>query len=97
MSTSLFLEPHALICKKLTLNNESKSIEVDVVFGHADVILPDSIPYIIESNIAFGGTDGNGPNNGGIGDFTTYSNDFSSEETHLLIRANVSFGSITWR
>ncbi|PLX24359.1 MAG: hypothetical protein C0599_02390 [Salinivirgaceae bacterium] len=83
--------------ENLDLNNESKSIEIDVVFGHADVVLPDSIPYIIESNIAFGGTDGNGPNNGGIGDFTTYSNEFSSDSIYLTIRANVSFGSITWR
>lgn len=83
--------------ENLTIDQGSKEIEVNVVFGHADVVLPDSIPYIIHSNIAFGGTDGNGPNNGGIGDFTSYSNTFNSDTTHLTIIANVSFGSITWR
>jgi hypothetical protein len=83
--------------ENVNLTSGPKTIDVDVVFGHAEVVLPDSIPYIIESNIAFGGTDGNGPNNGGIGDFTSYSNGFSSDSVYLTIRANVSFGAITWR
>lgn len=83
--------------KNVNPDKSPKEISISVVFGNADVYLPDSMPYIIESNIAFGGTDGNGPHNGGIGDFTSYSSDFSADTTYLIIHANVSFGSITWR
>ncbi len=80
-----------------TLKDSLPRIKIEVVFGHATVYLPDSIPYKIKSSIAFGGTDGNGPNNGGIGEYYAQSENFSPDKNHLTIHADVVFGGLTWR
>ncbi len=80
-----------------TLNDSLPRVKIEVVFGHATVYLPDSIPYKIKSSIAFGGTDGNGPNNGGIGEYYAQSEDFSPNANYLTIHTDVVFGGLTWR
>lgn len=79
------------------LNDSLPKVNISVVFGHAEVYLPDSIPYRIINNIAFGGTDGNGPNNSGLGDFTSESDNYNPNKNHLTIEADVVFGGLTWR
>lgn len=82
---------------KARLDDSLPHIAVAVVFGSAEVYLPDSIPFRIINNIAFGATDGNGPNNSGLGDYRSESENFLPNRNHLIIEADVVFGSITWR
>ncbi|ALO15299.1 putative membrane protein [Salinivirga cyanobacteriivorans] len=80
-----------------TLSDSLPKVNISVAFGHAEVYLPDSIPYRIINNIAFGSTNGNGPNNSGLGDFASESDNFDPKRNYLIIEADVAFGGLTWR
>eukprot|EP01156_Anaeramoeba_ignava_P006975 Anaeramoba_ignava/a350187_9.p1 GENE.a350187_9~~a350187_9.p1 ORF type:complete len:176 (-),score=1.75 a350187_9:314-841(-) len=80
----------------ITLDEEQSKISIAVVFGNADVILPDSVQYKIESNVAFGNTRYYNDVSHSFGEFTNVSDGFDASKEYIYIEGDVAFGSIRW-
>lgn len=72
-------------------------MKITVLFGHIDVYLPDSIPYVVESDIGFGSSQGLVQNVDGFGRVMHTSQEYNEDRNFLNIRSHVIFGAIDWR
>jgi predicted membrane protein len=79
---------------KADIPSENTKLEMNVVFGSADLILNDSVPAMVQMNSVFGNVRSADRQTGGFGSgvFTTPA--YSQDKPHYLIEANAVFGNI---
>ncbi len=80
---------------KAEMPDKTRKIEVNVVFGNANLILNDSIPAQVEMNAVFGSVRSDSEKSGGFGSSVYSTSAFKQNEPYYRIEANAVFGSLT--
>ncbi len=73
---------------------ENTKLEMNVVFGSAELILNDSIPAMVQMNSVFGNVRSADRQTGGFGSGVFSTSAYSQDKPHYLIEANAVFGNI---
>jgi predicted membrane protein len=79
--------------RNITAIDGDREVNVDVVFGSADVLMNPNVPYIIKSDVVFGAA-----SMPGQGDFSTFgereytSKAYVAGQPHVVVKLDVVFG-----
>lgn len=76
------------------LNDSLPKVAISVIFGHADVYLPENVPFIVETDMGFAGTTGLKSASGGFGQHYYSSSSFLRDKNYLTIDVTVVFGAV---
>ena len=74
--------------------DKNQKISVNSVFGSYIIRINDSIPVIIISNVAFGSIKTPDDNDSSFGKYTFKSSNYNENSPHIIVDANVVFGSL---
>jgi predicted membrane protein len=80
--------------RDLDLSKGPADIEMNVVFGHTNVLLKKGTPYKIESNTVFGNIQLPDKKTSSVGEWSHQSDNYPMEKNHLTVHANVVFGQL---
>lgn len=78
----------------IKLEGESKKIEVNAIFGSAEVTIPSNVPVVIVAGTAFGSVETPGNASHFIGDHKFISTSYKEGEPFVKLEANAVFGSV---
>ena len=78
----------------MTLEGESKKVEISAIFGSAEVTIPSNLPIVITAGTAFGSVETPGNASHFIGDHKFMSTAYKDGEPFIKIEANAVFGSV---
>jgi predicted membrane protein len=79
--------------RNVSLQEGRTRMTINTVFGGSEIILNDSTPVRIDSDVAFGGAQlPDGTNNGGFGSTTFRTDNLNEDSTYLHIKTNTVFG-----
>ena len=73
---------------------DDELIEINTIFGSADVIIPDDIPVVIRASSVFGSASLPDGNNVTFGDLSYRSPKQEGTKNRLTVKANVVFGGL---
>jgi len=77
------------------LLDKNARMEVNVVFGGAEILLNKEIPYKIKFDVAFGGAQlPDGDNAGGFGSNVFTTPNFTENQPYVYIKASIVFGGM---
>lgn len=79
---------------KISENELSRTIKVDVVFGNGTILLNENIPTLVKMETAFGSVQAPGNSVNGFGEKVFTNATYSPEKPHLLVKASSVFGRI---
>ena len=83
--------------RDVELHAGRNKLEINVVFGNANVILNKDVPVKIKSDVAFGGISLPDGDTGGFGSSMYISENFDENEPYLYIKASSVFGNMNVR
>ena len=79
------------------MNAGRNKLEINAIFGNANVLLNKDVPVRIKSDVAFGGISLPDGDTGGFGSSTYVSDNFDENEPYLYIKASAVFGNMNIR
>ncbi len=80
--------------RNLELQGQNRKIEINAIFGGADVQLPDTIPVKVRGSSVFGAVRAPDGNTAVFGDANYATEGLSENQPYLLVEANAVFGSV---
>jgi len=83
--------------RQFVLHDSLPKIHIQVVFGHAEVLLPQNIPFVVETDMGFAGTTGLTRTAGGFGHNYYASPLFQNDVNYLTVDVSVLFGGVDFR
>lgn len=78
----------------LSENELAEKIEVSTVFGKTQIVTPENLPLLVETNTAFGSVNVRGDKTSAIGNGVFRTQGFHSDKPYLKIEANSVFGEV---
>lgn len=82
--------------RQFDLNDSLPTIRIQVVFGHAEVLLPQNVAFVVETDMGFAGTTGLTRTAGGFGHHYYASPLFQKDANYLTVDVSVLFGAVAF-